>query len=193
MGARAGQAPRVSQWVLPVAEVEKWFERAQTGASLVYAKGEWLMQGATADFVRDLALAGVAHPLQPRAPEGGFHYTIKKLGEAPEAEGAACRPRIGSDDEALQTILRTFRRQANLGLRASTNPQLAKLAGLATTAQAAWRVTRLVELKLIRTQVITTGAHAGWRIVTIMGSGRSTLAPPNFERAKAQVRQEQVR
>lgn len=186
----SGGAPRVSQWVLPVAEVRRWFDQAGAGALLVYAKGEWLLQSETARYVRELALAGLAHPLQPRAPEGGFHYTIKKLAAQPAA--AARSARLDEGDESLDIILRTFRREANMGLRASTNSQLALKAGLATAAQAAWRVRNLVQLRRIRVEVIVGGKESGWRIVTILPSGKSTLAPQSWERAKAQVRQEVI-
>lgn len=201
--ACGGPPPRSGEdradWIMPQAEVKSWLERARAGERLVYAHGRQLIRGETSLYVRDLALAGAVDPTQTRNRAGGFDYTIQKRGNggsrpAPRAAGASL-------EEASDIILRTLTRQANLGLRAASDSELAKLAGLATKGMAAWRVRKLVQRGLIRTEAVTTGPEAGWRIVTITASGHRTAGPPSWHpstssgqgQAKAQERREAVK
>lgn len=191
MAAREGMAGGFA-WILPKAEIENWMARARAGERLIYAHGAQLIRGETSLFVRELAMAGKVDPIQRRADPGGFDFTIqKRQGAVPSPRPS--RSRGGDEaDAAMDVVLRTLSRDANLGRRAHSNAELALIAGLETPAQAAWRMAKLAKAKMIRTVTVTTGPHAGWRIVTIIATGKSTLAPPSWERAKAEMRQEVV-
>ena len=190
----------LNSWVLPLAEVKSWFASARPGERLVYAHGPRLMHGETSRYVGQLALAGLADPVQPRSPGGiGFDFTVQKRSTAADAVGSAARAgeRAGEEDAAIDVILRALRRCANMGQRAPSNTELARAAGLATAAQAAWRLAKLHAAGKIRIRTVTTGKEAGWRVITIVGRGpsgdKSTKAPPSWERAAHQARQEVAR
>lgn len=183
-----------SDWILPKDEVARWIDRARPGERLIYAHGQQLIRGETSLFVRELAIAGSVDPVQPRSPAGGFDFTIQKRG-GQKQDGAGPSPRPSPargegdvlDEQGLR-ILAIFTTQANVRARAASDAELARITGLDTRGQAAWRVRKLVQQKLIRTDVITSGRDAGWRIVTIAASGKQTLAPPSWEKAKADMR-----
>ena len=61
--------------------------------------------------------------------------------------------------------------------RCYSDAELARIAGLATRNQAAWRFKKLIETKRIRSRVVAGPDGRQWRIVTIVASSRSTRAP----------------
>jgi hypothetical protein len=164
------------EWILPVVQVAAWFNRASAGERLIYAHGPTLVQGETSAYVRDLALAGKADPVQPRSPLGGFDYVIQKRSSPIEPP----RGRREPQDEATETIYRAFASAAQQRARAPSNTELARRAGLATREQAAWRVKQLVQGERIRLASVTVGPDAGWRVVTIVATGRQTKLPPSW-------------
>jgi hypothetical protein len=170
------------EWILPVATIAAWFERARPGDRLIYAHGRTLTHGETSAFVRDLALAGKADPVQPRSP-GGYDFVIQKRSSPVEQP----RERRDARDEATETIYRAFVQAAEARQRAQSNTELAKAAGLATREQAAWRVKQLVRCGRIRLASVTAGPDAGWRVVTIAATGRQTKLPPSWEGERAQA------
>jgi hypothetical protein len=178
--------------VLPVGDVEAWFENAVPGQRLVYGGGRSLVRGETARFVAELAAAGKAIPHQVRSPTGGgLDFIVHK--KAAAGAQAALRGGGAEADESIDVILRSLKRAANFGLRAPSNSDLAREAKLPSPAAVAYRITRLIESGQIRTQAITTGPEAGWRVVTICETGQQTKVPPSWERARAQARREEAR
>lgn len=175
-------------WVLPRADVARWVARAKAGERLIYAHGQQLVRGETSLFVRELAMADRVNLFQPKAGPGCFSFMIEKK------DGPAPRLPAMKDDgaEALDQVRRILTREANFGRRASSNAELAKAVGLERATQAAWLVQKLLRAGAIKVEVVTGGPDANWRIVTITATGKSTQAPPSWERAKAQVRQETV-
>lgn len=189
-GERLDGSPFQGDWVLTVGEVQNWIDRAAPGDRLRYGGGLSLVRGETSRYVVSLAIAGLADPFQPRSKERpGFDFIIQKRTPPPGPRHA----RPPEEDKALDVILRSLKRAANFGLRAPTNAELAREAGLPGTGAVAWRITRLIEAGLIKTQAITTGPEAGWRVVTICETGQQTKVPPSWERARAQARQEKVK
>lgn len=178
--AAGGARLNLNSWVHPRVDVEKWLATAKPGQRFVYARGPELVRGETSRFVGELARAGKVDLFQPRS-EAGFDFIIQMRVSPIEP-----RRREPEDDGALDIIFRALKRAANFGYRAPTNTELAKLAGLATSAQAAWRITKLIERRLIRTSHVTVGPEAGWRVVTIIETGKQTKVPPSWERARTE-------
>jgi hypothetical protein len=168
--------PVCETFVQPLAEVRRWFDRAAIGETMVYARGRTLLQGETSFFIRDKALAGLAHPWQvPLTDCIGFAFKVKKLAdEAPASEAAAARP-----DPFIETIFASIARAAAEGRRCPSDAELAREAGLPTRAQAAWRVTKLRADGRIRSEPVTGHGEIG-RVVTIAATGARTLAPKGW-------------
>ena len=184
-------AAEADAWVRPVAFVRDWLKRAAPGEELIYGRGTRLPCNETSTFVRDLAMRELVEPFQPRSKAGaGYDFIIRKRASALRlGSGQAADRDVGPKfDAPTWAIYRQLKREANLGLRASSNGQLAKACGLETGPQAAWRVAKLVGAGLIRSEVLTAGPHAGWRIVTIVATGQTTLGPPSWEAAKREMR-----
>jgi hypothetical protein len=172
--------PVCEAWVMPLAEVAGWFAAADVGHVLVYARGPFLVQGATSAFVRDKALAGLAHPTQEPIRECvGNLYKVKKLGEAkpPAAPDPDCL--FGAPDAAIETIFDLLERAAEQGRPCPSDAELARAAGLATRAQAQWRVTQLRKAGRIASAPVAQPSDIG-RVVTIVASGKHTLAPKGW-------------
>lgn len=175
-------------WVLPLGEVTSWLGQAAEGAVLLYAQGPFLIRGETSRAVRELYEQRQVELQQPRSAScaGFFDYKLKKLPPPPRLAQSNALGEAESD-AALDKILAQFKREANLGKRASSDAELARLAGLATRDQAAWRVRKLVSSGSIRTQRVEDGPDVGWRIVTIVATGRQTAMPPSWADFRASV------
>lgn len=189
MGARGARQSAVESWIVPLPELKSWMRCAVVNDVLIYGHGIDPIPGETSAHAVSLSDAGEVQLNRRRAEDGAFDFLIRKRG-TPRSDHRH-HPRV--DDASMDVIYRRLERCANLGQRAATNSELADGAGLATPAQAAWRVAKLIEAGLIRTEIITTAKEANWRIVTIAATGKSTAAPPSWERAKAQVRREVVK
>lgn len=183
--ATAALNARGADWVLARAEVARWFEHARVGEKLIYAGGR-LIQGETSLFVRTLYLEGEATLLQPRsASGGGFDYILQKRATA-KAEAAPIA--AAEADEAQDVILRRLKRCANLNMQCPSDAELAREAGLATRARAAWRLRKLEKAGTIKTR--TTGDVAVPRVVTIVATGKQTKVPSSWAAFRRAVKEE---
>lgn len=161
--------PVCESWVLPLAEVAGWFAAAAPGDTLRYACGPFLVQGQTSAFVRDKGLDGLAHPTQTRRDDCvGFDFKVRKLADAVAPAKPPAEP-----DAALEAIFAIVERAAERERPCPSDTELARAAGLATRAQAAWRMTQLREAGRIASEKVTGRAGAE-RIVTIVATGKRT-------------------
>lgn len=171
----SGQAREAAAWVLPVAEVKAAFEALKPGGRLVYGRGPQLIRGETSVYVRGLYEKGLADLAQPRS-EAGFDFIVQRRSPIP----ARRSKRIGCDhDQATRTILAALMRAAERGRVCPSDMELARIAGLATKAQAQGRVAKLRDLGTIRSAAVT-GDRAIARVVTIVGNGKHTKAPEGW-------------
>jgi hypothetical protein len=173
--------PVARAWVLPLAEAQGWFKSAAIGEVLLYAGGPRLIQGETSHYFRDLALAGLAHPIQLRLTDRiGYEYEVRKLGdERPPAAPPA------EMDAALEAIFAAIERAAEDGARCPSDAELARAAGLATRAAAQGRVVQLRKARRILSEPVTgpfddaQDRQIG-RVVTIVATGKRTRAPKGW-------------
>jgi hypothetical protein len=168
--------------VLSPAEVERKFKAAKPGERFAWASGPEIPRGETSAYVAQLYRKGLANLFQPRVA-GGFDFIVQKRHTLPAAEQAAVEV-----DAALEAILRQLKREANMGLRCSSDTELAKVAGLPTRNAAAWRITKLKKAGIIRTSV-EDGPDGPWRIVTIVETKKQTLLPPALRAIRRSVRE----
>jgi hypothetical protein len=183
--AIAGGAREGAGWVAPIGEVKRWFASAEPGERIAYAHGPQLIRGETSRFVQVLALSARADPVLKRADDGAFDYFVQKRRFADEPGSRVEERRAAArEDEAQDIIFRVLRRCANAGLRAPSNAALATHAGLATRNEAAWRIRKLIEAGKIKVETVPNGPEAGWRTVTIVASGKQTMAPMSFDRLR---------
>ncbi|QAY77903.1 hypothetical protein [Sphingosinicella sp. BN140058] len=173
-GPAPGALPVCEAWVLPVAAARASFAALRPGERLLYARGPFLIRGETADFVREQYEAGLAHPLQPRSRAcDGFDYLVEKIPQAPLRRGRRICER---DDAATKAILGALIRAADRERICPTDADLARIAGLATRAQAKWRLAKLRQRGVIETAPVTMHPTIT-RVVTIVKTGRRTRAP----------------
>lgn len=160
-------------WVLPKAEIDRWLKRSAPGEVLVYMRGPRPIHGETIERVRALAGEGRIEQLPQRRAEGcfGYEYRIERRGDSAVAKAMADKPAF---DGATRIIFEALERCVERGRRAYSNQELARIAGLATRAQAAWRVRKLEESGRLATSTEMT-AEGPWRVVTI--GKRSTASP----------------
>jgi hypothetical protein len=189
-GGALRKAPPASECLVTLAGLEAWLSRARPGDWLIYQRGPWMVHDEVTRRVGELAREGLVDPAQPLSTthSGCRDYKIQKR----SASTPACAPGQGAafaeaPDEGTEALLRILRRDANLGRRCRTNKELAKLAGLATTAQAAGRIAALRERGAIKVDTIEAGPEAGWRTVTIVSSGKQTQPPPSLAALKASI------
>jgi hypothetical protein len=137
---RRASVPIAESWVLPKAEVERWFDQAEVGEVLLYGGGPRLLQGETSALVRDKALAGLAHPTQPRLEDKvGYAFKVRKLADAAPATEAEA----AETDGITERIFAEIAAAAEAGRRCPSDLELAKRLELPTRAVAAGRVARL--------------------------------------------------
>lgn len=160
-------------WVLARRELDGWVERAAPGEVLVYMRGPRPIHGETLERVRVLAAEGRIEQLPQRRAEGcfGYEHRISRRLDPAVAKAMAGKPDF---DGASKIIFEALQRCVERGRRAYSNRELARIAGLATRAQAAWRVRKLEESGRLATSTEMT-AEGPWRVVTI--GKRSTARP----------------
>jgi hypothetical protein len=166
--------------VLSRGEVERKFKAAKPGEKVTWASGREMPRGETSAYVARLYREGVANLFQPRCG-AGFEFIVQKRHIQPAAERA-------EEDGAMERILRQLKREANLGLRCSSDAELARIAELPTRHAAAWRVTKLKKAAIIRTSV-EDGPDGPWRIVTIVETKKQTLLPPALRAIRRSIRE----
>jgi hypothetical protein len=151
---------------------------AQPGHSFIYCVGPAVPAGPTKAKVTELIGKGVVRAHVRRMPGDAIeHYVVKRF-EEPKPKGEP------APDEATETIYEALERAAARRRRCYSDTELARIAGLATRNQAAWRFKKLIEAKRIRSRVVPGPDGRQWRIVTIVASGRSTCAPTKPEATK---------
>ncbi len=166
--------------IAAVEELSCWLLSARPGDRFVYATGPAMLPGPTQALIADLLEAERVRTHQRPAAGGGGREHFLVLREPPRApiEPAPAPPA----DPAIETIFAALRRCARAGKRAYSDLALARIAGLATRNQAAWRVRRLAEAKRIAIETVP-GPDGPWRIVTI--GGHATAAPPGAALGRA--------
>jgi len=160
--------------ILTAAELTVWLAGAQAGDRLVYCTGPAMLAGPTQDRLAKLIAEGKVRAHKRRNPAVGVleHYLVVLPPAARAVEvTVSARP-----DLAAEAILRALERCVNQRRRAYSDFELAKIAGLATRNQAAWRVKKLAEAGAIAIETVEGPTRAPWRVVII--NGRGTMGPP---------------
>ena len=160
--------------ILTAAELTVWLAGAQAGDRLVYCTGPAMLAGPTQDRLAKLIAEGKVRAHKRRNPAGGVleHYLVV----LPPPRAAVEVTVSARPDLAAEAILRALERCVNQRRRAYSDFELAKIAGLATRNQAAWRVKKLAEAGAISIETVEGPTRAPWRVVII--NGRGTMPPP---------------
>ncbi|HWT12271.1 MAG TPA: hypothetical protein VN231_05930 [Allosphingosinicella sp.] len=154
--------------LLTEAEVAGWVRMALPGESFVYCRGpSSVPPGPTKNRINALRDAGAVRPHSRRGPDGWEHLIVKRGQE--QVPASAPRP-APPPDSAIEEIFAALERCAERRRRAFSDAELARIAGLATRNQAAWRVTRLIRDGRIRTETVAAPDGTQWRVVVIPGS-----------------------
>jgi len=172
----AGPGPMDTR-IITAAEIKVWLKSAIAGDRLVYCTGPAMLAGPTNDLIAKLR-GERRIACHKRRPEGGGaleHFLVKLR---PPAARPMPEPSIEAD-AAAERIFAALERCALRRRRALSDHDLAKIAGLATRNQAAWRLRKLAEAGRIAIETVAAPPGKPWRVVTI--AGRSTLRPPGQE------------
>jgi hypothetical protein len=160
--------------MIGVADIEGWARIATPGEALVYCTGPFVPPGAVKAIVRYLVEARAVRSHQRRTAGGTLEHVLVKRGQE-EPPGGRWRRIDAAGDAATEAIHAALARCAARGRRAYSNFELARIAGLATRNQAAWRVRKLAEAGRISIETVDGPDRLPWRIVHI--GARSTAAP----------------
>lgn len=154
--------------------LDAWLRSAHAGEKFVYCEAPEPIRIDSWLRVPELEQQGLVHMRQERREGGGWRWYVlrskKPLARQLSPQEQALR------DEATARIFAQLKREANLGLKCSSDTGLASVAGLNTRDQAQWRVRELVRVGLIRSEIVTRGG-VPTRVVTIADSGKQTLMP----------------
>ncbi|WP_294195882.1 hypothetical protein [uncultured Sphingomonas sp.] len=155
-----------------IAAFEAWLDGADVGATLIVAWGgvpprKLPIWDAAAAADRD----GLVRLHHKRRDGGGWNYVAVRA-DPPIVVGRKAPPRSAIDDEdPTEIVFRALKRAANFGQPCPTNADLARAAGLRDAVAASYRVRLLRQAKRI---VIDEQGPGQPRIVTIVGTGKST-------------------
>jgi hypothetical protein len=150
---------------------------ASAGEEFVYCEAPSPIRGETWSRAGELATKGLILTLTRKRAGGGFVYfarrTSRPLGVKHDPVAAALA------DPATDAIFRALKRAANFGRPCPTDTELMRLAGLNMRQAAAWRVRRLIDLKLIQSTLAYEGG-VPTRVVTIVATGKFTALPKKW-------------
>jgi hypothetical protein len=160
-----------------------WLLTARPGERFVYAEGPAMLPGPTQELIAALLADGrvMTHQRRRATDQVREHFLIVREPPRPETrtgETLDVAARF-ERDEAIETIFDAMERAARRRRRCPSLRDLARIAGLATRNQAAWRVRRLEEQQRIRTEIVAGPDGAPWRIVHVgrLSSARPPLRP----------------
>lgn len=177
----ADPAPRETRLLADAQDIAGWARMATPGDRLVYCTGPFVPPGIVKAIVRHLIDARTVRSHMRRDASGAMeHFLIKRGQEAPP--GGRWRTMTAPDPDAApdrdaptEAIFDALARCARRGRPAYSDAELARIAGLATRNQAAWRVRKLAEAGRIAIAPATGKGGTPGRIVII---GKTRTAAP---------------
>lgn len=188
MSARVAPCP---VRMVTAAELRAWAAAARPGERLVYLTAPAMVQGPAAraaaslyrDGLVDLGSARRADCAQAAGRPCGrcFDWFVERIGRP----GRRDRRSLAVRDAAAAKILAALRRAAEGARPCPSDAQLARIAGLATRGQAAWRVRKLEAERRIACETMTGADGQAWRVVTILSNGNRTAEPRGAGAAQA--------
>jgi hypothetical protein len=148
-----------------------WAKGARPGESMIYLTAPAMVQCAASRSAAAMFREGLVDlTSEPRGDCAGRNWLIVRL----TASGKPARSSVG--DPATAKIYATLRRRAAAGKACPSLAELARIAGLATRYQAAWRLEKLEAAGRIRSEVIMA-ARGAVRVVEICSNGDRTADP----------------
>lgn len=165
------------QTVATAEQLEAWALGAAKGERFTYCSAVDLIRGETTAKAAELYQRRLITTHQTRRAGGGFDWFAVRTGFVVKKAEA-------QRDPARDAILAALKRAANFNQACPSDADLARIAGLATRDQAAWRVRKLVEAGAITSTVAYDGG-VPFRVVTIAASGKRTALPPKWAAAVA--------
>jgi hypothetical protein len=171
-GGSAAARQTFETTIVTEAEVRAWMRTATPGDSLVYCTGPAMLPGPTQDALKRLICEGRVRTHKRRNGERLEHFLVVLPNQETVTATASKGP-----DEASERIFEALEQCVRLGRRAPSDQELAKLAGLGSRNQAAWRVRKLAEAGRIHIDTVEAADRTAWRIVTI---GRASSLRPTL-------------
>jgi hypothetical protein len=162
------------QSVATADDLDAWVRRANAGEQFTYCEAPELIRGETSMRVTALEREGLVRPHRARREGGGWTFFVVRTARGCKREASPADKALS--EGATDLIFRALKRAANMGQPCPTDADLARGAGLVRRQDAAWRIRRLIDLKLIASEV-EYRAGVPFRVVTIAESGKSTLRP----------------
>lgn len=159
------------QKLATVDDLDAFVRRARPGESFVYCEAPDLIRGETSLRVAALTGDGLVRPHHVRRQGGGWEWFVVRTGKGLPKKKSAAEQALS--DPFTETIYRAIKRAANFGDPCPSLAQMARIAGLDTRPQAAWRFRKLINAGLIESEIVYDKGVPG-RIVTVVESGRKT-------------------
>lgn len=156
------------------AEMRAWARGARPGESMIYLTAPAMVQCAASRTAAAMFREGLVDlTSEPRADCSGRNWLIVRL----TATGKPARSSVGDAETAK--IYALLRRRAAAKKACPSLAELARIAGLATRHQAAWRLEKLEAAGRIRSEVVMT-PRGLFRVVEIRSNGDRTADPSSL-------------
>ncbi len=153
------------------AEMRAWAKGAKAGERMIYLTAPAMVQCGASRTAAAMFREGLVDlTSEARGDCSGRSWMLVRLTKT----GRPARSSVG--DPATAKIYATLRRRAAAGKACPSLAELARIAGLATRYQAAWRLEKLEAAGRIRSEVIMA-ARGPVRIVEICSNGERTASP----------------
>jgi hypothetical protein len=162
------------QQIATGAAIDAWVRRAKSGDRFTYCEAPEPMRFDAWLRAPELEQQGLVHLRQERREGGGYRWFVVRTAKAMQAPQSAAEKALA--DEATARIHADVCQAASQGRFCPSDAELARRAGLFSRDQAQWRVRRLVDAGVIKSELIYR-AGVPTRVVTILATGKSTARP----------------
>lgn len=173
-------ARATAEWILPLAEVQRWLDGAQPGEKLLYSQARRTIRGDVSALLGKMAAANEVQLNAPRSPGGQtFDYLVLRLRVAVRSE-----PRHSAPDPHMVQVEQQLSEFAERGERCPSDARLGALAGI-TPPQAKWALRKLAEAGRIESRTIAIPGNPRYRVIRVVGIDKSTALPNLVQGAPA--------
>lgn len=169
------------QSIVSLEALEAFVRDAKPDEQFTYCEAPQLIPSETSRRVREMAQEGLVRPHQTRRAGGGFIFFVVRTRYRPPA--ASTPGQAALTDRFTAAIYEELKQAADKARRCPSDAELARRAGLASRDQAQWRIRKLVEAGLIRSELAYEGG-VPTRVVTIAASKKRTALPQGWAAAE---------
>lgn len=183
MGRGAANQPLFTgmQYVVSTEALEAFVRGAKPDEQFTYCEAPQLIPSETSRRVREMAQEGLVRPHQTRRAGGGFTFFVVRTRLRPAA--ASTPAQVVLADRFTAAIFEELKQAAEKGRRCPSDAELMRRVGLFSTPQAQWRIRKLVEAGLIKSELVYEKG-VPTRVVTIAASKKRTALPQGWAAAE---------